>query len=698
MASGIEPHLNVAGRVELETDILQPQREPAKGVSVAHLAGIGMVAAVLRTCNLGAFSMWLDEILITLRAQGSLSETWLACRANAEHPPLPALVMSVGNTLGFNEHVQRLIPVALGITTVVLVAAWVSAVFGRRDGVIAGLLCAISPFHIRYSQDLKGYSYLAFFVILTYVAVLLVEKRAGWKSSILLTIATCGGLYSSISYMVIAVPLIIYCIERNLASRSKTKRSTRWFAISFGAALVGYVPWLPTLFHAGGMGPRGGVKPLTWSLVLDRWQFLTVAGREIDQLGWGGALAMAIFVVGVFFVARRVYGRLVLVSFLTGTLGVEVLLRVKGHWSDGRYNTVGWLFLIVLVAVGIDRLMTLGRKPALGVCLLAAVFSAHIEGVIDLQRKGRPSWDRMAEVVRQVRRSGERVYTSNGHAQVSISYYLQGADFRKKRNEPKAPIPLAGDLNRLFELWTDDQSCLLVLGQPFTPEILRAARHFPEIVRYYSTGRLYRLTPEIRSVLQERGQYPSDVLTDSSVKGWPEPAMDLVPVRLKRTHHTCLGALQACIWGKRPWYSETRRIELDESTSTGLLVQGWSAFERDSKGRTFSWITGREASALLIVEKPGRYLLSLRLWPLTVSGRKQKVRGLLNGVALGELTLGREPQTVTVNIPPELIRIGENLLTLQFAYAVTPRRSSGAHAQRDRFAAAVDWIEIAEIE
>jgi hypothetical protein len=671
-------------------------RESTQRASALQLVGVGFVAAVLRVCNLGRLSMWLDEVLITLRAQGDLAATWKACQANAEHPPLPALVMSVGNTLGYNEHLQRLVPVVLGISTAVLIAVWVSAIFGRRAGALAGLLCAISPFHIRYSQDLKGYSYLAFFVMLTYVAVLLLEKRPCWQRATLLTIAVCGGMYSSISYLLIAIPILAYCVERALAGKKGGNGEVvKWAVISLGAAIAGYAPWLPTLLHAESLGPRGGVKPWSWSFVSDRLQFPTVAGREIDHFGWGGAVVVTIAVVGLFYTARRVHGRLVIVSFFTGTLGVEILLRIKDHWSDGRYNTVGWIFLVVLIAVGLDRLMTIGRRPVLGLCLLATVIVAHLAGVSDLQRKGRPSWDRMAEVVRQVRRPGEKLYASNGHAQVTLSYYLRGADFRKKTADAKAPIPLEGDLNRLFELWDDDQSCLLVLGQPFTPDILKIARHFPEIVRYYSTGRLYRLTPEIRSALQERGLYPVGDHPCSSARHWPEPAMELVPAGLRRVHRTCIGTLRTRLLGEPP-FRQTRRIELDQETSTGLLLHGWSVLERDKKGRSYVWIDGREASVRLYLTKPGAHLLSIRLWPYSTGDRKQRVRGLFNGKLLGEVTLEKGAQTVSVEVSPEMIHGGENLLTLQFAYTAEPPGSAPGKGRR--LAAAVDWIEIARIE
>ena len=133
--------------------------------------GVVILSASTRLCNLGTFSLWLDEILMVERARGTVAAAWRASAANAEHPPFTAVLMSMGYGAGLGDTAQRLLPIIAGILTVLLLAAWVARHLGRRAGIIAGVLAALSPLHVRYSQELRPYSYLLLFVMLTLVTI-----------------------------------------------------------------------------------------------------------------------------------------------------------------------------------------------------------------------------------------------------------------------------------------------------------------------------------------------------------------------------------------------------------------------------------------------------------------------------------------------------------------------------------------------
>ena len=82
-----------------------------QGLGVRALALLGLVGAVARLFNLGTYSLWLDEILLTGRASGSLAQVWQACLANAEHPPLSALVSALVLAVAPSETALRLLGV-----------------------------------------------------------------------------------------------------------------------------------------------------------------------------------------------------------------------------------------------------------------------------------------------------------------------------------------------------------------------------------------------------------------------------------------------------------------------------------------------------------------------------------------------------------------------------------------------------------
>ncbi len=675
--------------VKIENDAAVKTEEGGKKLRAQHLAGIAVVASVLRLCNLGTFSLWLDEVLITQRAQGSLRETWVACQANAEHPPLSALVMSACHSLGFSDDLQRLVPIVLGVATLVLLAHWAAAHFGRPVGLLAGFLGALSPLHLRYSQELRPYSYLLFFAVLTLVLVDRLAQRPGWRSILLCAAALAGGLYTHIQFPLVLIPASLVLLESRRGDTQARGRLRRLAGLGAAAALamLAFLPWLETITRLAQRTSAGGAASWTWYSAGQRWQFLSLAAREGDGLTWGGTLMAVLVILGAASVWRQCSGRAVLLAALVGTVGVELALLGANHWSNGRYNLMAWPFLLILTAAGCDLLRTLGRRPIAGVVIGLAVVGAHLQAIGDYQRIGRPSWDRMAEVIRLVRRADEKVFTENLPGRISLGYYLD----RRTAAPRTDPITVDGDISRLARLWPPDRSCLLVIGRhPASPRLRRLAARFPMLVEYYSTGSLYRLTPEIRSKLFA-GDFPE--IRHGVSRQWPSPSIVALPKGLRGQPATCPERLWRAIAGEsKP--AQTRRLDFDPETTAEALLGGWSGFEATDDGHTFVWATGHETAIMLHCQNRGPYYLTLRLRAYPFAGETQRMRGFLNGGLLGETTLRPETHTITVPLSANRVSPGENLLVLQFAH--TPAQANARPGSRETraLAAAFDWLEL----
>jgi len=334
------------------------KRRRLRGAAVALVMAM---AVVLRLCNLGTFSMWLDEVSITQRAQGTFADTVSRCVGNAEHPPLSALVMSLGNCLGLSEHGQRLVPVALGVATLLLLTGWVAARFGATAALFVGLLGALSPIHIRYSQELRPYPYLLLFTAAALVATDRLLRRPGLGGAALLALALAGGLYSHLQAPLVLVVALSILLEAALSDSVELKTRSRtavgWFAAAAVAAALLYLPWgLATLGRAVAGANRGGVSSWSWREVGERWQFLTVAAREGDDLAWTGVAVAVLVAVGAVPALASVAGRaavaLVLVEneWCAVVLGhylqldglateprvVETVAQLEAAWPPGR--------------------------------------------------------------------------------------------------------------------------------------------------------------------------------------------------------------------------------------------------------------------------------------------------------------------------------------------------------------------------
>ncbi len=130
---------------------------------------ITLLAAGLRILNLGHDSLWFDEALTRHAAvQGYFSDAVAASLGGRDH--LPLLYWLTAAALRFlpeHEVVLRLPSALAGILTVPLMVALGRAMRLPRAGLWAAFLLAVSPFHIRYSQEARHYALLLFCSLLS---------------------------------------------------------------------------------------------------------------------------------------------------------------------------------------------------------------------------------------------------------------------------------------------------------------------------------------------------------------------------------------------------------------------------------------------------------------------------------------------------------------------------------------------------
>lgn len=650
-----------------------------------------VAALALRVCNLGMFSLWLDEVFTLHFASGTLRQTLDACAGDAENLPMYALAVNLGQRLGLGEHTLRLIPVTLGVLSIVLLAGWVSRHLGQRAALLTGLYCALSPFHIRYSQELRGYPFLLFFVAVSLVAVDVLGSRPRASTALLLGASLTLGLYSHLLFPLVLVPLayLVWTADDDAEVAAKTGRRRR--VLFFGAAVSGaglfFLPWLVRI--ARELVGRMARPDEGWSLrlLLDRWQFLTCAAREGDRFDGAGALVLAVVAVGAWTAARSRAGRGVLVGVLTGSVVWELVLLAVNHWSDARYDMVAWPFLAVLVGLGLSTLFGVARG-IVGVTVCGVFVLVLLHAVDTYQRIGRPSWDRFAEVVRLVRQPDEPLLVENDHLAVVLRHYL-GSD------EPRLVPRVASTGNDLVAAWPADRAAVVVLGRsPRSEALWRALAQVPWVVEYFNTARLYRIPPQVRERLYEGGMTALGRGRPSGA--WPDAMQRCLPERLDGQPGSCFGRMSRSLFPQvhlhRP--PVPRRLEFDQRTTAGALLSGWSGFETTPEGVTFAWATGFEAGVTLFVHAPTDFVLRIRMWCFPGLRVAQHVRGILNDRALGVVEVGREPSTIEVPVPKELWRPGRNLLVLQFATCAAPADVNPQSRDGRPLAVAVDWIEV----
>ena len=116
------------------------------------LLGLG-----LRVCSLGAPSLWLDEAVSANIAAKSIGE-YLSWAKDDFHPPLYYVLLHFWSFLGHDEFTLRFLSVITNCLSGIILYFAVRRLFNPSTALLTLLLFTLSPFQIRYSQEVRMYS------------------------------------------------------------------------------------------------------------------------------------------------------------------------------------------------------------------------------------------------------------------------------------------------------------------------------------------------------------------------------------------------------------------------------------------------------------------------------------------------------------------------------------------------------------
>jgi 4-amino-4-deoxy-L-arabinose transferase-like glycosyltransferase len=199
-----------------------------------------LVAAVLRLWNLGAQSLWVDEIFTWQTSSPHGPLTWLDIVSNLNSPLVSAFSHFWMQAFGQSEFALRL-PMALAsIALVPAVAHLARRVAGEEAFLPAAWLAALSPFVTWYGQEFRGYIFALLFATLALLALLDAQERGRRRDVPLLALWTVLGALSNMS-VVLLVP--VFAVALYLVP---PPGRSRWSAALLYVALVTLAlsPWI----------------------------------------------------------------------------------------------------------------------------------------------------------------------------------------------------------------------------------------------------------------------------------------------------------------------------------------------------------------------------------------------------------------------------------------------------------------------
>ena len=220
-----------------------------------------MAALALRFVALGDDSLWMDEGFTWLVARAPVTEVVSMTERIERAPPLSYLVVHGFLQLSEGEVAVR---AASALSGVLAVAAsiwlgWVA--FGLREGVLAGLLLAVSALHVMMSRDARAYSMAALLITLSSGFWLCELRNPGRRGPLAAyVVSTLLAIYTHyVCLFIVGLQVLTGLLRWQPAARSLGRTVLGPRVLAWGVVLLAYLPWVPALLAQQTRGSSGFV-------------------------------------------------------------------------------------------------------------------------------------------------------------------------------------------------------------------------------------------------------------------------------------------------------------------------------------------------------------------------------------------------------------------------------------------------------
>jgi hypothetical protein len=341
-------------------------------LGVAFLAGFSL--ALRTTAIHGRY--WIDEGLSVGIASHPLLDIPGVLRQDGS-PPLYYLILSVWmSVFGHGEADTHALSIAFSLAMVPAAFIAARAMFGTRAGWFAALLAALNPFLTYYAQETRMYALVALLGVCvsgTFVLAF-VHRRRAWLPGFALSLALVMYSHNWGLFLGFGTGAALLALLPGDPDRRGLLRDA---ALTYGAAALLYLPWVPSLFsQVRHTGAPWSEAPLTRDALGGLTSLLGGAAPAVAfALITGSGLAGLL-------VAPRLRGpkaRAVLALLTMGAVTLAlawVTSQISAAWAT-RYLAVLIGPLLFLGAGGLSRAGTLGVVAMVVMAILWAHPRTH---------------------------------------------------------------------------------------------------------------------------------------------------------------------------------------------------------------------------------------------------------------------------------------------------------------------------------
>lgn len=198
-----------------------------------------------------ALPIWFDEAYSAFLIRGNFSDIWKMTAMDV-HPPFYYFCLKLWSLIfGTSDIALRSMSVFFGIIALILIFFLIKRLFGKKPALLSTLFLTISPFFLRYTEEMRMYTLtlvivLSATLVLDYVLKTKEQKKTGkfWIIyAVLVSLGMWTHYFSAFAWLTHLVFIIFYFKkEKQLKVKLKTLFST------YVLAIVLYTPWIPSFF------------------------------------------------------------------------------------------------------------------------------------------------------------------------------------------------------------------------------------------------------------------------------------------------------------------------------------------------------------------------------------------------------------------------------------------------------------------
>ena len=338
-------------------------------------------------------------------------------------PPLYFVASWLTVQPGHAPELLRLPSLVAGALSIPAVYALGARTVGRRAGLLACALTALSPFMIYYSTEARAYAVMMLLVVVSTLALLAAIETRRTRWWVLYALASCASLYTHYTGGFVLAAQLCWALWAHPEARRPA------LLANVGVA-VGLLPWLPGLiadFSSPTVTILSALSPFTahdLPIILGHWALGYPYANSVALAHLPGPVALGLLaaatalavVAGLARAGRRGWladRRLVLVIalLLATPVGEAIVSLLSTHIFGVRNLAASWPALALVFAA---LLTASGRRLApVGAALAVAAFGLAAARML-MPRFSRPDYRSAAAFVDRQARPGDVVVDETG--------------------------------------------------------------------------------------------------------------------------------------------------------------------------------------------------------------------------------------------------------------------------------------------